>query len=222
MERPELTLEKQRRLRQLLARFGKCVEFKHHDSAESVIETLVSRGGREIAPVVEAAFRRGQSLPSDHFDYGQWAAACEECGVDIEEQVHRDRPYEEPLPWDHISRGVGRKYLWREWEYYHSGDANPACHVECTSCGLGCAAPVFDSDSRAVPSGLKDYFGRIAGSAIAELRGLKPFSPVYPEDLTAPAGSEIELRGLAKPKVAVQRRGTSESQLVDTTPPLEG
>ncbi|MCC7478268.1 TIGR03960 family B12-binding radical SAM protein [bacterium] len=221
MERPEQTREKQRRLKFLLARFGRSVEFKHHDSAESVIETLVSRGGREIAAVVYSAFRLGQSLPSDYFSYSAWAEACAEHGIDIEHEVHREREYDEALPWDHVSRGVGRKYLWREWEYYHSGDANPACHVECTSCGLGCNAPVFDPDSRAVPAGLKDYFGRVAASAAAEMRGLRPFSPVYPEDLDPVYEDGIELSGLVRPRVAIQRRGTSESQLVDTRPPGE-
>ncbi len=218
MEQPEQTREKQRRLKFLLVRWGRSVEFKHHDSAESVMETLVSRGGREIAAVIENAYRRGQSLPSDYFDYSAWEAACQDCGVDIEHEVHRDRAYDEALPWDHVSRGVGRKYLWREWEYYHSGDANPACHVECTSCGLGCNAPVFDPDSRAVPAGLKDYFGKVAASAAAEMRGLRPFSPVYPEDLVPVHEDAIDLGSLARPRVAIQRRGTSESELVDTRP----
>ncbi|HES58556.1 MAG TPA: TIGR03960 family B12-binding radical SAM protein, partial [Firmicutes bacterium] len=190
MERPELTKQKQHRLKDRLRRFGRSVEFKYHDSEQSVIETLLSRGGRNVAPAMELAFRRGQILPSDYFDWRAWLDVLAETGVDLKREVFTEMPKETPLPWDHISRHVGKRYLWREWEYYHSGDANPACHVECTNCGVGCAAPVFDPESRAVPAGLKEYFAKVAAQGEAEQRGLKPFSPVYPE--------ELDVRALAR------------------------
>jgi hypothetical protein len=206
MERPEDSREKQRRLAGLLKRYGGAVAYKHHDAYESIAETLLSRGGREMAALVMAAHKRGQTL-GDSFAWPAWVEAIEECGINLDSEVFSDREYGAPLPWDHISRGVGRKYLWREWEYYHSGDANPACHVECTSCGLGCAAPVFDPDSRAVPASLKDYFAQVAKTGDAASRGLRPFSPVYPEELAGVAAAGSEPDPGAKPRVNVQRRG---------------
>lgn len=207
MERPELTKGKQYRLKDRLKRYGRAVQFKYHDSEQSVIETLLSRGGRNIAPAMELAYLRGQILPSDYFDWATWLKVLEEAGIDLEREVFTEMPRETPLPWDHISRHVGKRYLWREWEFYHSGDANPACHVECTNCGVGCAAPVFDPDSRAVPEGLKEYFAQVAAQDEAARRGLKPFSPVYPE--------ELDVLGLAKdgakPRVSVQRRAEGDS-----------
>jgi radical SAM family uncharacterized protein len=202
MERPGLTKSKQNRLKDRLRRFGRSVEFKYHDSEQSVIETLLSRGGRNIAPAMELAFRAGQILPSDNFDWETWLGVLDEADIDLETEVFCEKDRAQPLSWDHISRHVGKRYLWREWEYYHSGDANPACHVECTNCGVGCAAPVFDPDSRAVPEGLKEYFAQVAAQDDAATRGLKPFSPVYPEELDVLTLA----RDGAKPRVAVQRR----------------
>jgi radical SAM family uncharacterized protein len=225
MERTEITREKQRRLLDRLKGYGRQCIFKYHDAEEGIIETLLSRGGREIAPLIEEAFQRGQTLLSDNFDLKIWKDICSEWGFDLLTEVHEDKVYEDALPWDHISRGVGKRYLWREWEYYHSGDANPACHVECTSCGIGCAAPVFDPESRVVPEELKEYFAEVARQGLAEQRGLRPFSPVYPDELDARGGADGVLRighagvlvadGAAKPRVAIQRTGGVESELDD-------
>ncbi len=40
--------------------------------------------------------------------------AFEECGVDPHGYVSRERSPDEGLPWDHISAGVAKEFLWRE------------------------------------------------------------------------------------------------------------
>lgn len=143
MERPELTHEKQQRLRRALKRFGGAVRLSWHDARQAVIEALMSRGGRELADLIEAAMRTDQTLLSDYFDYEVWERLLAEHHIDLDQQVFRARGKDEPLPWDHVDRGVLKSYLWDEWQAYLSGEPTPPCHEECTACGLGCGAPLF-------------------------------------------------------------------------------
>ncbi len=40
-----------------------------------------------------------------------WKEAMEECNLDAEFYVYRERSYDEVLPWDFIDIGVTKKYL---------------------------------------------------------------------------------------------------------------
>lgn len=147
MERTELTRQKQSRLRRMLKPFGGAVRLSWHDARQAVIEALLSRGGRELADVIEAAMHAGQTLLSDHFDYEVWERLIDEHGIDLDRQVFRERAKDEPLPWDHVDRGVRKDYLWDEWQAYQAGEPTPPCHEECTACGLGCGGPVFSASA---------------------------------------------------------------------------
>jgi radical SAM family uncharacterized protein len=143
MERPEDTREKQRRLKALLKRHGHAVELHWHDVEQAVIEALLSRGGRELAPVIEDAMLAGQTLLSDYFDFDVWLELLERHGIDLEKQVYTERMRDQPLPWDHIDRGVEKDHLWMEWQAFQQGQPTPPCHEQCSACGLGCDAPLF-------------------------------------------------------------------------------
>jgi radical SAM superfamily enzyme YgiQ (UPF0313 family) len=143
MERPEVTARKQRRLRTQLRALGGGIRYRWHDPEQSVIEALLSRGSRRLADVVEEAFCLGQTLLSDNFDMDVWRGILRRQGISLEQEVFRERGLEESLPWDHIARGVTKLYLWDQWEAYLRGESTPACHDECTACGIGCGAPVF-------------------------------------------------------------------------------
>lgn len=143
MERPELTKHKQQRLRELLRKPRGAVKLSWHDTGEAVIEALLSRGGRELAGLIEAASRAGQVLLSDNFDYAIWEQLLADQGINLDEQVFTERDPQAPQPWDHIDRGVGRQFLEQQWQAYQLGVASPPCHERCTACGLGCAGPLF-------------------------------------------------------------------------------
>jgi hypothetical protein len=143
MERPEITREKQARLAAKLRSLGGAVKLHWHDPQQAVIEALLSRGGRELAGLVAAAMHAQQTLLSDYFDYDVWEQLLAQHDIDLDQQVFRERVKDEPLPWDHIDRGVRRDYLWDEWQAYLNGKPTPPCHEECTACGLGCGGPLF-------------------------------------------------------------------------------
>ncbi len=147
MEHPELTREKQHRLAGLLKRYGGSVALRWHEADKSLIEALLARGGRELAPVIEAAYRAGQALLDDNFSFRAWQDALAQCGVSLEDAVHRERTLDEVLPWEHLDNGVAREYLWREWQAFLQGAGGAPCQVECTHCGVGCGSAILQAES---------------------------------------------------------------------------
>jgi radical SAM family uncharacterized protein len=93
------------------------VDLKWHDPAASVAEGLVSRGDRRIGAVVEEVWRRGGRFQewSEHFDLDLWTEAMAAHGLDLDWYVHRHRTEHEVLPWDHLSAGLHRDFLWQDW-----------------------------------------------------------------------------------------------------------
>ena len=95
----------------------KGVQLKWHDPAATFVEGLVSRGDRRLGPVIEHVWRAGGTFQewSEHFDLGKWNGAIDECGVDPDSYVHRHRTPDEVLPWDHLSAGLHKDFLWQDW-----------------------------------------------------------------------------------------------------------
>jgi radical SAM superfamily enzyme YgiQ (UPF0313 family) len=89
-----------------------------HDPEASVAEGIASRGDRRIGAVIERVWRAGGTFQewSEHFDLGLWQAAMGAEGLDLDETVHRHRGAGEALPWDHISAGLHRDFLWQDWQ----------------------------------------------------------------------------------------------------------
>lgn len=93
------------------------VAVKTHDVQRSVMEAVLSRGDRRLAPVIERAFREGARFDAwdEYFRMDPWQRAFESCGLDPAWYAHRPRPPSERLPWDHIRAGSKRDFLW--WQY---------------------------------------------------------------------------------------------------------
>jgi radical SAM family uncharacterized protein/radical SAM-linked protein len=109
-----------------------------HEPEMSFLEGVFSRAGRELAPVVEAAYREGALFCSwiDRFELAPWLRVFEAAGLDPADWL-APRDMERPLPWDHLSCGVSAGYLRRERERSLTGRATPDCRFgECTGCGV--------------------------------------------------------------------------------------
>jgi len=137
----QLTLEevkdRQRVLRETMPR--KLVELHWHDSEVSFLEGALARGGRELAPVIERAWRSGGGFDAwtEHFSLRRWLDAFAEVGIDPVALASSSREITDPLPWDHIVSGVDKRYLARERERALSGDVTPDCSFgDCTACGV--------------------------------------------------------------------------------------
>ena len=92
------------------------VTVKAHDIERSMLEGILTRGDRRVAPALEAAYHRGARLDawSEYFKPQLWWDTFAELGIDVPAYSHRDRPIEEVLPWDHIRIKFGRDYLVKE------------------------------------------------------------------------------------------------------------
>lgn len=103
-------------LRSALGR-DKSVQMKWHDPKATLAEGLVSRGDRRLGTVIEDVWRRGGVFQewSEHFDYELWCDAMAKAGLSIDWYVHRHRTENEVLPWDHLSAGLHKDFLWQDW-----------------------------------------------------------------------------------------------------------
>ena len=88
-----------------------------HDPKATAAEGVVSRGDRRMGAVIEQVWRRGGTFQewTEHFDLALWTEALADHGMSLEETVYRHRTEGEPLPWDHLSAGLHRDFLWQDW-----------------------------------------------------------------------------------------------------------
>jgi radical SAM superfamily enzyme YgiQ (UPF0313 family) len=120
------------------ARVSKGVQLKWHDPAATVIEGLMSRGDRRVGAVIEDVWRHGGTFQewSEHFSYDLWMQACARQGVDPEWYVYRHRTEGEVLPWDHLSAGLHKDFLWQDWRDALAEVGLPDCRwTPCYDCG---------------------------------------------------------------------------------------
>jgi radical SAM family uncharacterized protein len=115
------------------------VQLKWHDPKATLAEGIASRGDRRIGPVIESVWRRGGIFQewSEFFDVDLWKDAMAEHGLDIDWYVHRHRTEDEVLPWDHISAGLHKDFLWQDWRAALEGSGVEDCRwTPCYDCGV--------------------------------------------------------------------------------------
>jgi len=95
---------------------NKWVKIKQHDIECSLLEGILTRGDRRIAPALEEAWRRGCRLDGwrEHFQPEVWWQTFADLGLDTAWYSQRTRPVNEVLPWDHVNVKKGREYLEKE------------------------------------------------------------------------------------------------------------
>lgn len=114
------------------------LKLKWHHSHMTWLEGVFSRGDRRLAPAVEGAYRKGALFTSwtDHLRLEPWLEAFAEAGVDAESYLAARDP-EQPLPWDHLTSGVSRKFLLTERRRALDGAITPDCRYDsCRACGV--------------------------------------------------------------------------------------
>lgn len=132
--------EKQRELK-AWAKSQKGIRLNYHDFATGFLEAVIARGDRAIADVIEEVYLLGARLDgwSEYFDNQRWMQAFENVGIDPKKYAERWIPVDNPLPWDHISCGVTKKFLAKEYANAKAALTIPHCWEErCGGCGVGC------------------------------------------------------------------------------------
>ncbi|ATW25487.1 TIGR03960 family B12-binding radical SAM protein [Candidatus Formimonas warabiya] len=130
--------EKQQYLKEKI-RTMKNVTLNYHDVEVSFLEAAFARGDRRLGPVLEQAWRLGCKFDgwSEHFNYPAWLQAFTSCGLDPEFFANRRFDFEEILPWDHLSSGVSKAWLIKEYRLALAGEKTPDCRTNsCHGCGV--------------------------------------------------------------------------------------
>lgn len=152
MEPIEILYAKQRFIADRLRRGG--IKFKRHHVETSWLETIMSRGDRRVARVIEIAYGKGSRFEgwTDHFRFDLWTEAFREAGVDPAPYL-AELPDESRLPWDHIDCLVEKAFLLREYRRAKKALLSPACEkpyrkwnmppdlgdkLICYDCGCAC------------------------------------------------------------------------------------
>lgn len=128
---------KQQILRDAMPRKG--VSLSWHDGDVSFLEGVIARGDRRLSAVLEEAWRNGSRFDawSEQFVLQRWLDAFEACQFDPSFVANRKRPFDEILPWAHISTGVSEGYLKSEARKAYDQILTPDCSFDaCTGCGM--------------------------------------------------------------------------------------
>jgi radical SAM family uncharacterized protein len=117
---------------------GPGLSFSWNDPRETLLEAALSRGDRRLSRVIQRAWELGAVLDGwgDQFNQGAWAQAFSEMGVDSGWYARRERPKDEVLPWDHVSVGVTKRFLWREYQRALAEEPTNDCRELCHACGI--------------------------------------------------------------------------------------
>lgn len=114
------------------------VQVKWHDPKATLVEGLMSRGDRRLADVIETVWRRGGTFQewNERFDLELWLDAMREHDLDPDFYAHRHRTEDEVLPWDHLSAGLHKDFLWQDWRDALAEVGLPDCRwTPCYDCG---------------------------------------------------------------------------------------
>jgi radical SAM family uncharacterized protein/radical SAM-linked protein len=117
---------------------GSRIRVKWNQPELSWLEGIFSRGDRRlISPLIEA-WRLGARYDAwkEQLNMDIWKEAFERSGLDPGFYLYRTRSLDEVFPWDHITSGVTKDYLKKEWERAHEGKITPDCRDKCLECGV--------------------------------------------------------------------------------------
>ncbi len=138
---PQVPVEEIHRRQQYLKSLikNRNITYHYHDGATGYMEAAFARGDRRLGKVIEEAVRLGAKFDgwSEGFSIDRWQEAFANCHLDPDYYARRERPYSEPLPWDHLDDSVCKGYLEQEWNRAISASLTEDCrHLPCNGCNV--------------------------------------------------------------------------------------
>jgi radical SAM family uncharacterized protein len=115
------------------------IHFSYHDARISYLEGAIARGDRRLNQVIYQAWQDGAKFDgwSEQFKYDVWLGAFEKCKIKPEFYSQRHREKEELLPWEHVTPGVSKEFLWQENERAQLESLTEDCRRgKCSACGV--------------------------------------------------------------------------------------
>ena len=137
----QLSQAEVRRRQQLLLSsvHDRAIKVTTFDSDAAVLESALSKMGREGFDLIYGAWERGCRFDawSDQFDYESWCAAADALDFDLNEIAQTELSLDARLPWDHTSPGESKGFLKREWRRALEGKTTQDCTRDsCTGCDV--------------------------------------------------------------------------------------
>jgi radical SAM-linked protein len=108
----------------------------------SFLEAVFSRGDRALGQTLAQAHALGCGFDgwTERLRFDLWEKAFSLSNVDPYAYSSREFEPGSPLPWDHISVGLSRGFLLREYQKAQAGEVSLDCQVGgCLQCGLECS-----------------------------------------------------------------------------------
>ncbi|SES66116.1 TIGR03960 family B12-binding radical SAM protein [Anaerobranca gottschalkii] len=118
---------------------SKYINYNWHEVDISYLEGVFAKGDRQLSHVLYRAWQKGCKMDgwNDHFKLEKWMEAFEESGINPDNYVYGEINLDSPLPWDHISSGVNKKYLAMEYKKALEGKLTEDCSFSaCGGCGV--------------------------------------------------------------------------------------
>ena len=131
----EVVREKQKHLVEGLT--SKKVRVSWHESKTSLLEAVLARGDRRLGEVLLLLAENDCNLDAwdEHLDFEKWVQAFKECDLDMSFYAHRERSFDEVLPWDHMDYGITKDFLVREMKKALAAETTDNCRDKCAGCG---------------------------------------------------------------------------------------
>jgi len=104
----------------------------------ALVEGMIARGDRRVAQVIKRAWQLGANLEgwSEFFDFSRYKTAMEEAGLSFE-QFTAGYATDQALPWDHIDKGIPKKFLLTDYQRALEQTSLDDCRFSlCNKCGL--------------------------------------------------------------------------------------
>ncbi|MCI5064858.1 TIGR03960 family B12-binding radical SAM protein [bacterium] len=111
--------------------------YRYHDAKASFLEGVFARGDRRLGAAIERAYTLGtrQDGWMEELLFDRWLQAFDESDIDPHHYLHERDP-EAPLPWDHISCDIPKRWFLKEWKRSVGERTTPDClTATCSTCG---------------------------------------------------------------------------------------
>jgi len=129
-------IEKYSFLRSEFRRMRIKVSFPDYNA--SFLESLLSRGDRQLSSVIYSAWENGAKFDAwnECFKFEIWENALKSNSIDPFFYTCRSRDDDEAFPWDHINTGVKKEFLLMEYKRSNSSKITLDCRETCLNCGI--------------------------------------------------------------------------------------
>lgn len=118
---------------------SRAIRVTYHEPRTSLIEAVMSRGGREVAFLVEEAWKRGARFDAwtELFNEEAWNEAARALGIDMSAIAQQSFEPGSMMPFDHIASGVSKAFLTEERKRCNTHETTHDCtFASCTRCGV--------------------------------------------------------------------------------------